>query len=79
MVKGLQAERLALCVGAQIDLETIRIDDRNVGVHSVQRRSRFRNVLRDMSTTASEHFVDDRDAILRCLNLDKVNGLRNER
>lgn len=79
MIEGLQAEGLTLRVCSEIRLESVGIDDGDVGLHGVEGRSRFGDVLRHMTTAASEHLVDCWDAVLRRLNLDKVDGLFKSR
>lgn len=76
MVESLKAESLALSVSAKVRLESIGVDDGDVSLDGVKGRSGLGNVLRDVTTTPSEHLVDGRYAILWCLDLDKVDGLQ---
>lgn len=60
----------------QIGLETVGVDDGNVGLNCEQRRAGLGNVLGDMPSSASQDLVNGRDAVLRRLDLDKVDRLR---
>lgn len=79
MVESLQAEGLTLSVSAQVRLESVGVDDGNVGLNGVEGRSGLGDVLGNVTTTPSEHLVDGRYAILWCLDLDKVDGLYESR
>ena len=79
MIERLETERLTLRVSSEIRFESVRIHYWNVGLNGVERRSRFRNVFRDVTSTTGEHFVDRGDTILRSLHFDVVHRLRNRR
>lgn len=60
---------------AKVGLEAVGIDDGDVGLDGEQGRARFRDVLGDVSSPPREDLVDGRDAVLRRLDLDEVDGL----
>lgn len=70
---GSQEPRGALT--SKVDFESVRIDDRDVGLDCEEGRSRFRDVFRDVTTSPREDLIDHWNAILGSLYLDEVNGL----
>jgi hypothetical protein len=66
---------LSLGVRAQIGLESVGVDDGDIGLDGVEWRAGLGNVLGDVPSTPRENLVDCWDAILGRLNLDKVDGL----
>lgn len=79
MVKGLETESLSLCVRSEIRLESVGVDDGDVSLDGVQRRSRLGQVLRYVSTATGEDLVDGWYTVLRSLDLDVVDGLQTSR
>lgn len=75
MVKSLEAERLTLGVGTEVRLEPVGVDDGDVGLDGVERGTRLGDVLGDVPSSTCKHLVDGRNAILRCLDFDVVDGL----
>lgn len=76
MIESLEAERLTLRVRPEVRLEAVGVDDGDVGLDGVERGTGLGNVLRDVPSSTCEDLVDRRDAVLRCLDFDVVDGLR---
>ena len=57
MIEHLKAERLSLRRRSQIRLEPVRVDHRYEGLHRVQRRTSFGDVLRNVASTARQNRV----------------------
>lgn len=60
----------------QVRLEAVGVDDGDVGLDGEQGRARLGDVLGHVATAACEDLVDGRNAVLRGLDLDKVDRLR---
>mmetsp|Transcript_46784 Transcript_46784/g.113977 ORF Transcript_46784/g.113977 Transcript_46784/m.113977 type:complete len:213 (+) Transcript_46784:441-1079(+) len=79
VVKHLQAEGLALCVRAEVSLESERVDDGDVGLDRVEGRPWLGCVLRHVTPPARQHRVDGGDAVGWSLDLHVINRLHQAR
>lgn len=60
----------------QVGLESVGVDDGNVGLNGEQRRAGLGNVLGDVPSSTRQDLVNGRNAVLRRLDLDKVDRLQ---
>ena len=63
----------------QIGLKPVGVNDGDVGLNGEQRRAGLGNVLGDVSSSTSQDLVNGRNAVLRRLDLDKVDRLQGEK
>lgn len=79
MVEYLLTECLTLRCRSQIRLEPVGINNGNEGFDGVERRSGFRYVLCDVTTSSGKHSVDGRYTVSWRLNFDEVDRLHQAR